>query len=143
MARHCNTAGPARRTLRAGDAVGAGPIDQLDPVARDRDDDLEAHAEAAGQVDAGFNAENHSLVQPLAVARDHERRLVALNAEAVAGAVEKVGTVTSMLDDVARRAIDLAAGDARAHRINGALLRLADRCVNLFNFRVGGPPDGA
>ena len=64
---------------------------------------------AAGEVDAWLDAEDHSFLQSFAFSRPDERRLVALQPEAVTGAVREELAVAGILDDRAGGVIDLLA----------------------------------
>ena len=75
---------------------------------------LDAHAEAAGQVDAGLGGERHSGLQHRPVVADHVGRLVHVDAEPVAEPVREVLAVARLLDHAARGGVDLEAGHARA-----------------------------
>lgn len=109
-------------------------------VLRDGDDVLDAHPEAAGQIDAGLHGEAHPGHEGLFLALDHVRRLVRGDADSVAGAVDEVGAVSGVVDDRAGGAVDLLAGDSRAYRAETGLLGLADEVVDAL-FVVAGFAD--
>ena len=83
------------------------------------------------QVDAGLDREAHAGLDQVRLALDHVRRLVGGQADPVADAVDEVLAVAGVGDHLARGAVDLLAGDARADRLEAGLLGAADDLVHL------------
>ena len=95
------------------------------------DDVFQPDAEAAGQIDAGLDREHHALLQHRLRGRGDVGRLVAIDAHAVAGAVDEVLAVAGILDDTARRGVDLPCLHAGPGCLQRRLHRLLDDGVDL------------
>ena len=106
------------------------------------DEVLDAHADAPRDVDAGLDRHDVPGAQRLLGGGAREpRRLVDLQAHAVAEAVAEVLAVARPLDDLARDRVDLASAAARAHRAQAGELRAQDELVDLA-IRIGQPLAG-
>src|SRR5688500_15112952 len=102
---------------------------------------LDADAALAGEVNAGFDGDDHARPQLLlAAGLAHRRQLVDVAADAVAETVAEVLAESGALDDVAGDAVGLHGGDAGPEELHGRLLRLLHDLVNLLNLRTD-PPD--
>src|SRR5262249_54834248 len=109
----------------------AGVVEPPAAVLGGDDDVLDAHAEAAGQVDAGLDGEAHpGLDQPL-LALHHVRRLVGGDADAVADAVDEALAVAGGGDPLPGRPVDLLARHTRAHGLEARLLGAPDDLEHL------------
>ena len=99
-------------------------------VLRDQKAVFDAYAGFAGEVDAGFEHDNHAPLQPLFAVGDDARVLVAADADAVA-AVVRVDWVAGRLDGVAHGAVDLLAYGARPQQRRTQRQRCAGDAVHL------------
>src|SRR5690606_24389032 len=122
------------------DHVPGGVVEPPSAVPGDGHDVLDADAEPAGQVDAGFDGEAHARHERLLLALDHVGRLVRGDADAVPGAVDEVLAVAGVGDDRAGRPVDVLAGGAGAHGAESGLLGGAYEVVDAA-LLVGGLPD--
>ena len=100
-----------------------GVVEQAAAVGGDDHQILDAHAEAAGQVDAGLDGEAHALLNGQRAAGDVEGLLVVVDADAVAGAMGIEVAVAGAADDVHGGLMDL--GDERPGRTADSAARLA------------------
>src|SRR5436305_442704 len=86
-------------------ASGSGNIKRAGGIDCDRasfsrgDDHFQAHSETARHVNSRLDAEDHSFFDQLRVASLEVRRLMHLQAKAVAGAMQKIGSIAGVLDD--------------------------------------------
>src|SRR4051794_10420032 len=94
------------------------------------DDVLDAHPEAAGQVDAGLDREAHAGLDAIGLALDHVRRLVGPESGAMPDAVDEVLAVAGVGDHLASGAVDPLAGDPGADGLEAGLLGLAHDLVD-------------
>src|SRR5262249_52670024 len=81
--------------------VAVGRVEAPAAVCGRHHDVLDAHAEAAGQVDAGLDREAHARLDQVLLALDHVRRLVRRQPDAVADPVDEVLAVARVGDDLA------------------------------------------
>src|SRR5690606_11638438 len=121
------------------DHVPGGVVEPPSAVPGDGHDVLDADAEPAGQVDAGFDGEAHARHERLLLGVDHVGRLVRGDADAVPGAVDEVLPVAGVGDDRAGRPVDVLAGGAGAHGVESGLLGGAHEVVDAA-LLVGGLP---
>ena len=112
-------------------------IQPFGAVGGDRHDVLNAHAVLSRQVDAGLDAEGHPLVEDGAIAFHEVGIFVAIEADAVAGAVQEGGPIPRCGDVPAGDRIDLLCGDPRPHRFEGQLLRFLRDLVDAAELRRG------
>ena len=89
--------------------VAGDLVERVGAVGRADDDVLDARAVAAIDVDAGLDAESVAGLERLVVARNHVRILVALEADAVPGAMDELLAQAGVVDDSPRGPIDVLA----------------------------------
>ena len=109
------------------------------PGLLERDDVLEARAEAVGEVDAGLDREDVARDERLCVAGDDERLLVLVEPDAVAGAVEEVLPVARIGDDRTRGRVDRLARRSDLSRGEAGFVGADDDLV-LREFPLVGSP---
>ena len=109
---NCSGSARLRSTSCLGNSVRASA-----PVVGDDDGVLDPHATDAGEVDAGLDGHDDARVQGTTGRLRDPRRLVDLEADAVAGAVRERVAPTGGLDHVATRAVDRRALDAGRDRV--------------------------
>src|SRR4051794_33890746 len=107
-----------------GERLG-GPAEDLAGVLGDDDQVLDAHAAAAGDVDARLDRDHVPPRQVRVLAARQPRTLVDLEADAVTEAVAEVVLVSRRGDQVACDRVDLAPGWARPDGRERRLLRAA------------------
>src|SRR5699024_2128253 len=90
---------------------------------------LDAHAEPAGDVDAGLGGDNRALAQGLVVAGRGVRTLVYVQANAVAEAVAKVLAIARAGNHTCRGVVDLDSGRRGPGRVYAGLLCAQDGVV--------------
>ena len=66
------------------------------PIWRDVHDLLQPYPELPGEIDAGLNRENHSVLDRLDIEVSHARRFVNAEAESVADPVDEVLSLSRM-----------------------------------------------
>src|SRR3954467_12446498 len=112
------------------DQVAGGRADHDAAVVGDLHHVLDPHAADAGEVDPGLDGHDGTRGQRVVLLAAEARRLVDLEAHAVPETMNERLTVARALDDLATHGVDRGAGDARLHRVDPCLLRLADDIVD-------------
>ena len=107
------------------------------PVLADDDQVLDPDAELPGQVDARLDGDDVAGPQLVLGARRQPRALVHLQPDAVAEPVPEALAVARRLDQLARDGVGVAAGEARAERLERGRLGLADQLVDLARLGAG------
>src|SRR3954452_325913 len=122
---------------RSGDDahLAAGVVEPPSAVLGGDDDVLDAHAEAAGEVDAGLDREAHPGLDRVLLPLDHVGRLVRGHPDPVPDAMDEAVAVAGVGDHPARGAVDLLAGHAGAHRLVARLLRAPHHLEDLALLR--------
>ncbi len=92
---------------------------------------LDPHPETSLQVHTGFHGEHHPFLQLAVVLAGDVGWLVDVQADAVAGAVEKAVAVPRVGNNIAGGTVHRPGGNAGFDRLDGSLLGLADDAVNL------------
>jgi len=124
---------PEIRLFHLAEAV-IGVVQPLTAAPGDCDDVLDTHSEASGEVDTRLNREAHPRPEHLLLTLDQVRRLVRRHADAVAGAVDELGTVSDML--WARPAITVLGIDCPP--VTGSTAAIVPRAAARLNLRI--PP---
>ena len=88
-----------------------GPVELVDAVMPDGDDVFDSHPELPRDVDARLDGLDLQVV-----ALDDVGVLVALEADAVPGAVDEELAIAGRVDDRPGRPVDVLSGDARSNR---------------------------
>src|SRR5215212_4912201 len=94
-------------------------VERADAVLGADDDVLDAGAAAPGQVDARLDRERHARHQRQVVPGHDVGRLVGVQPDAVAGAVDEVLPPARVGDDLPGGGVDLLGGHAGTHRRGG------------------------
>src|SRR5206468_3376391 len=108
--------------------------------AEDRDV-LDAHAEATRNVDTRLERERHARSETLRVPADEIGRLVAVEADAVAEAVDEVRAVAGLVDHRARGGVHGLGGHALARRAIAGFLRAEHDVVDATLLVLDGSSD--
>src|SRR5437764_2095546 len=117
--RHWTLTGSMKVSSRISDRdeVLADGREDLRPVVGHHDEVLDPHPEASGQVDARFDGDDVPRLKRRLVALGQPRRLVDLEAHAVAEPVAELIAAPGLLDRPARGGVHLAAAGPRAHGV--------------------------
>ena len=84
--------------IRDDDDLARGVVQPASAFSGHRDDVLDPHPEAAGEIDAGFDREAHPGHHRPFLALDHVRRLVRGHADPMTGAVDELRPVPGVDD---------------------------------------------
>ena len=98
-----------------------------------------AIASPAGQVDTGFDGDDHAGLKDVRRVLPHRRGLVNLQADAVSQAVREVFAIASIGDKRPGGGVHVLARDAGAHGGNGPGLCLKNDGIYLFEFGFNPP----
>ena len=116
-------------------------MDVLAAALFDHDDVLDADAEAPRDVDARLRRDDRARGQRLAPRRARAGRFVDLDADAMSEGVGEVFAVARVRDDLRRRVVDGAAGDARPRRGDAGALGVEHGAVDPLHL-LARVPDG-
>ena len=105
-------------------------VQNLAAVSGDDDQILHADAEFAGQIDAGLYGEDHAFSGHVLAGRAYIAGIVVLQADHMAKAVGKEGTVPSGGDMFSGNPVDLAQGNAGTDDGLRFFIGLPDQIVN-------------
>ena len=95
---------------------------------------FDAHAELAGQVNAGFNGEAHAGLCDDLAGGGVIRMFVHFDADAVAGAMDEIGAVAAVFDYLAGGAVKFAHGHAGANGLAAGFVGSLYQLIHLFLF---------